>query len=165
MKTKASVCMGFFEVVMVTGAPIFILITWGIDEKLSRVDALWCCLLRQATWATLCIYFRSQFGNSITNSIWTQQEPKHCCQRSDWCCLWPVTANEKQAKFQQWNCPHLCAILYYPWHFNSLLNYFQIRADSWFIQRGTLQRTWSNNKYPRTHKSKTSEGGYTHSAV
>ncbi len=121
-----------------------------IDEKLSRVDALWSCLVQHATWACLYIYCRSQFGNSITNSIWTQQEHVHCCLRCDWYCLWPVTANEKQTKFQQWNCPHLCAILHYPWHFNSLLNYFQIRTDSWFIQCGTLQRNWSNNRYLKT---------------
>lgn len=128
----------------------------GIDEKLSWVDALWSCLVQCPTWA--CLYCRSQFVNSITNSIWTQQEAVHYCQRCDCYCLWPVTANEKQTKFQQWNCPHLCAILHYPWHFNSLLNYFQIRADNRFIQCGTLQRNWSNNRYLKTDKSKNIQG-------
>lgn len=34
-------------------------------------------------------------------------------------CLWPVIANEKQARFQQRNWPCLCAIPHYPWHVNS----------------------------------------------
>lgn len=73
----------------------------GIDEKFSWVEALWSWVVQHPTWACLYIFFRSQVGNSITNSIWTQQERVDYCQRCDWYCLWPVTANEKQTKFQQ----------------------------------------------------------------
>lgn len=46
------------------------------DGESSWADALCSCLLQPAAWISLCIYFRSQFGNSITNSVWTQQEPE-----------------------------------------------------------------------------------------
>lgn len=118
------------------------------DHLKSSPGSLCSCLPQHAIRACVYINFKPQFVNSkqtCCNSIWTQQE--HYCQRCDWYCLWPVTANEKQTKFQQWNCPHLCAFLHYPWHFNNLLNYFQIRVDSWFIQSGTLQRNRSNNRY------------------
>lgn len=101
------------------------------------------------------VIYRSQFVNSITNSIWTQQEALHYCLMCDWSCLPPVTANENQTKFQRWNCPHLCTILHYPRHFNSLLNYFQIHTDSWFILSRTLQRNWSNSTYLKGHSSNT----------
>ena len=98
------------------------------------------------------------------NSFWTRQEPVHCCHYySDLCSVWPVTANEKQTKFQDSNCPCLCAFPHYPWHFNSPLNYFQIRVDNWFIQRRTLQRKRikqriSKNRW-ETDKSKHIRGG------
>lgn len=99
--------------------------------------------------------------------VWTQEVPAHYCHYCRYCCdlrsWWPVTANEKQTKFLRRNCPHLCAVLHYPWHFNGLLNYFQICVDSWFIQRSThYKRNRSNNTYLKTNKSECSPGGAVH---
>lgn len=66
------------------------------------------------------------------DSIWTQQDAVHYCQRCDWYCLRPVTANGKQTKFQQWNYPHLFIIPHYLWHFNrphSIISRSVVTAD------------------------------------
>lgn len=48
--------------------------------------------------------------------------------------------------------PRLRSILYYPWHVNSRLNYFQNHGTSWFLQCSTLQikHQISKEKYIKT---------------